>query len=125
MKRRGTGTTRPGLTRGRLIRLFRFLKLVEKSPQKREQIMKRLHLDIRGFYRDLEALRELNIPIDIGKDHRYCLRVTLEEALTRLPFPDPQLTFSDVADLSQGNGPVHEKLRKQWEALTGERMEKT
>jgi hypothetical protein len=72
----------------------------------------------------LEALRELKIPVEIGEDHRYALKGTLEEALSRLPFPDPQLTFSDVADLAQGSGPAHEKLRKQWEAMLGERGEK-
>ncbi|MCS7022371.1 MAG: hypothetical protein NZ703_01955 [Gemmataceae bacterium] len=120
MRRKATRAL-PALSRRRLIRLFRFLKLVEKSALKREQIMKRLQLDIRGFYRDLETLRQLKISIKVGADHRYHLQGTLEEALQHLPFPDPQLTFSEVALLIQGDTPAHNKLRKQWEALVGER----
>lgn len=122
MKRRARSTDRPALSRQRLIRLFRFVKLLERTPLKREHLMKRLHLDVRGFYRDLEALRELGIVVAIGDDHRYSLQIPFGEALKHLPFPTPQLTFSEVAELIQsGSGTTYDKLRKEWETLFGER----
>jgi DNA-binding transcriptional ArsR family regulator len=126
MKRVSQRRVRPVLSSQRLLRLFRFLRLLEHSPCKREQLIKRLQLDIRGFYRDLETLRELGITIEIDKDHRYKLVSTLEEALKLLPYPDPQLTFGEMAELLlHNNTTVLEKLRQQWQNLVGEKIDKT
>lgn len=56
-------------------------------PLTRHQILRKLRIDVRGFYRDLEALRELGVEVVIADDNRYSLAINLEEALARLPSP--------------------------------------
>ena len=50
-----------GLTAERIIRLYRLLRLL-KAPEKREALTRRLRVDVRGFYRDLESLRTPGYP---------------------------------------------------------------
>ncbi len=120
MKRKSPTTEPPTLTRARIIRLYRFLRILSRSAQKREQLMRRLHLDIRGFYRDLVTLRQMNIPVACDDQHRYVLKCSLEDALSHLPFPDPQLSFHDISVLMQGDTPSHVKLRKAFESIVRE-----
>jgi hypothetical protein len=75
--------------------------------------LRRLKLDVRGFYRDLESLRGLGIEIHIGDDTRYALLSNLEDALARLPFPDPGLNFRDVQQLAKGDTAAHRKLKQR------------
>jgi hypothetical protein len=101
-----------GVTSERFTRLYRMVRLLAASPQPRESLAKRLHLDIRGFYRDLEVLRTAGIVVRVAGG-RYGLVGKAEEALTRLPFPDPHLTLGDVRALGKGKSPAHAKLREQ------------
>jgi biotin operon repressor len=101
------------LTAQRAARLYRLLTLLEDGPQTRQQLLRRLKLDIRGFYRDLESLRELGIEIHTSDDNRYGLLSKLEDALARLPFPDPGLNFRDVQQLAKGDTAAHRKLKQR------------
>jgi hypothetical protein len=71
-----------------------------------------MKVDVRGFYRDLELLRDLRIDISLGPDNRYSLPITLDESLARLPFPDPGLSVRDVLQLCNGSTAAHRKLKQ-------------
>jgi predicted DNA-binding transcriptional regulator YafY len=106
------------VTPQRAARLFRLLSLLGNGSQTRVSLLKRLNLDLRGFYRDLEFLRSLGVEYSSG-NHRYCLACDLESALARLPFPDPCLSLKDAMQLSRGSSEAHRKLRKRIESVTG------
>jgi predicted DNA-binding transcriptional regulator YafY len=101
------------LTNQRAARLYRLLCLFGDGPQTRPQILRKLKLDVRGFYRDLEALRGLGIEIVARDDNRYVLDGELDDALSRLPFPDPGLNFRDVQQLAKGDTAAHRKLKQR------------
>jgi hypothetical protein len=109
------------LTNQRAARLYRLLTLLGDGPQTRQQILRRLKLDVRGFYRDLEALRGLNIAVTLGDDNRYALAGDLDDALARLPFPDPGLNFRDVQQLAKGDTAAHRKLKQRISTFLGSR----
>lgn len=101
------------LTAQRAARLYKLLTLLGDGPQTRRFLLTKLKLDIRGFYRDLEALRTLGIEIATGLDNKYVMSVELDEALARLPFPDPGLNVRDALQLCNGSSPAHRKLRQR------------
>ncbi len=109
------------LTNQRAARLYRLLTLLGDGPQTRLQLLRRLKLDVRGFYRDLEALRGLGIEVSAGDDNRYSLIMGLGDALARLPFPDPGLNFRDVQQLAKGDTAAHRKLRQRITTFLGSR----
>jgi predicted DNA-binding transcriptional regulator YafY len=74
--------------------------------------MRRLHLDVRGFYRDLELLRDSGITINL-EARRYRLLDKTANAITRLPFPDPHPTLGEALQLARGRTRAHRKLKKQ------------
>jgi predicted DNA-binding transcriptional regulator YafY len=74
--------------------------------------MQRLHLDVRGFYRDLELLRDSGITIDL-EGRRYRLLEKTATAIARLPFPDPRLTLGEAIQLARGRSQAHRKLQRQ------------
>jgi hypothetical protein len=100
------------LTTARAARLYKLLTLLGDGPQTRRILLARLKIEVRGFYRDLEALRGLRIEIAIGSDNRYALPISLDEALARLPFPDPGLSVRDVLQLCTGSTAAHRKLKQ-------------
>jgi hypothetical protein len=101
------------LTAQRAARLYRLLTLLGDGAQTRQQLLRRLKLDVRGFYRDLESLRGLGIDIHSGDDNRYSLLSNLDDAFARLPFPDPGLNFRDVQQLAKGDTAAHRKLKQR------------
>jgi predicted DNA-binding transcriptional regulator YafY len=101
------------LTAPRAARLYKLLTLLGPGPQTRRFLLTRLKIDIRGFYRDLEALRGLGIEVAAGADNKYSLADTLDAALARLPFPDPGLNVRDALQLASGHTPAHRKLRQR------------
>jgi hypothetical protein len=105
-------TSQSSVSPERAVRLYRLVKLLASSPQGRETLKRRLHLDVRGFYRDLELVRDAGINI-VFLNQRYRLEMSLAEALARLPFPDPLLTLGEVQQLAKGRTAVHRKLKKQ------------
>jgi predicted DNA-binding transcriptional regulator YafY len=98
-------------------RLCRLLRLLARKPQTRNGLSKSLKIGVRGFYRDLEALRLANIDV-LYQDGRYILVNKLEKAVGRLPFPDPGLTLGEAMQLARGRSNAHRKLKKQVEQIT-------
>ena len=106
------------MTLERAARLHRLLTLLGAGPQKRETLVRRLGLGVRGFYRDLDALRRADIEVALEAG-RYALQGDLEEAMERLPFPDPGLTLGEARQLARGRTAAHRKLAAQVNAVTG------
>src|SRR5262245_56078227 len=90
------------LTPQRASRLYRLLMLLAAVPQTRPALLRKLGLDVRGFYRDLEALRGLGIYVEPDPGNKYALLGELDDALSLLPFPDPGLNVRDVQLLAEG-----------------------
>jgi predicted DNA-binding transcriptional regulator YafY len=99
------------MTLERFRRLYRLVQLLAKGPRKREVLIERLGLEVRGFYRDLNRLREAGIRITL-KAGRYGLEENTETALQRLPFPDPYLTLGEAMQLSKGRTTAHRKIKQ-------------
>src|SRR5947209_6346102 len=108
-KKRGTSKLE-AVTAKRAARLYKLLLLLGKGPQKRDALLRRLRLDVRGFYRDLELLHKWGIAVDLT-EHRYILEEDADEAADRLPFPDPRLTLGEVRQLAKGRSKAHRKLQ--------------
>ncbi|HTU89006.1 MAG TPA: hypothetical protein VMF69_02815 [Gemmataceae bacterium] len=98
-----------GVTPERFVRLYRMIKLLVSGAQTRDALARRLRLDVRGFYRDLDLLRSSGVSITLAAG-RYTLEQDAEEALASLPFPDPHLTLGAAKTLAKGRGPVHRAL---------------
>jgi predicted DNA-binding transcriptional regulator YafY len=109
------------ITLERAARLYRLLQMLDKKPQTRPALAKRLRLDLRGFYRDLEFLRSAGIALPLSEG-RYRLEKKLRELLPRIPFPDPGLTLSEAMQLAKGRSPAHAKLRNQIARITRQRV---
>ena len=113
MARKKSELAPAALTPQRAARLYRLMTMLDEGPQTRRRLLSRLKIDIRGFYRDLEALRGLGIDVTTGLDNKYLLVGTLDGALARLPFPDPGLNVRDALQLANGSTPAHRKLRQR------------
>jgi predicted DNA-binding transcriptional regulator YafY len=98
------------VTAERAARVYRLLMLLSTGPHTRSVLTRRLGLDVRGFYRDLELLREAGIGVEL-EHRRYALRESLAGAVARLPFPDPHLTIGEASQLAKGRGQVHRKIK--------------
>jgi len=104
------------VTADRAARLYRLLNLLGKTAQTRAALTRRLGLGVRGFYRDLEVLRAVNIALDLVNG-RYVLLENLSEAIERLPFPDPGLTLGEARMLAKGRSRAHRKLKEQLDSI--------
>lgn len=110
--KRGSPRDFKAVTAERAARVYRLLKLLGAGPQARATLVRRLHLDVRGFYRDLELLRTARIEVPL-RNQRYTLVGGVKEAIARLPFPDPHLTLGEARELAKGRTPAHRKLKSQ------------
>jgi predicted DNA-binding transcriptional regulator YafY len=97
------------VTVDRFVRLYRMVKLLASGPQTRETMMRRLRLDVRGFYRDLDLLRSCGVSIALATG-RYTLEQDAKDALALLPFPHPRLTLGAAQTLAKGHSPAHRAL---------------
>jgi predicted DNA-binding transcriptional regulator YafY len=88
-----------------------------KKPQSRDVLAKALGHGIRGFYRDLVALRQAKIKVQLTDGH-YILLGKLSEAIAQLPFPDPGLTLGEATELSKGRSKAHRKLKQLVDQIT-------
>jgi predicted DNA-binding transcriptional regulator YafY len=113
MARKKVGPPPAALTAQRAARLYKLLTLLGEGPQTRRLLLNRLKLDVRGFYRDLETLRGFAIDVSPGFDTRYALTGVVDDALAKLPFPDPGLNVRDALQLSNGTSPAHRRLRQR------------
>ena len=100
---------KPTVTVERAARLYQMLTILAKGAQTRGALARRLGLDVRGFYRDLELLRTVGIVVETDA-RRYRLRGEVAEAIDLLPLPDPHLTLGEAATLARGRKPAHRKL---------------
>jgi predicted DNA-binding transcriptional regulator YafY len=98
-----------GVTPERFVRLYRMVKLLTGSAQTRETLARRLKLDVRGFYRDLDLLRSSGVSVTLVAG-RYTLEQDADDALALLPFPDPHLTLGAAKTLAKGRSPIHRAL---------------
>jgi len=109
-KQSGAGTTgERSVTLERAVRLYRLLELLTAGPQTRGLLMRRLKLDVRGFYRDLEMLRSAGISVRM-QNRRYSVE-EVEKAINRLPMPDPHLTLGEARQLAKGRTRAHRQLQ--------------
>ncbi len=109
-KSKGTTISQASVSLERATRLYRLVELLGDGPRTRAQILSKLKIDIRTFYRDLELLRDCHI--DVALDSRkYALVPNVKDALLVLPFPDPCLTLGDAQVLAKGRSKIHQKLR--------------
>ncbi len=92
------------------------LKLLSTGPQTRAGLVRRLRLGVRGFYRDLEVLRSVNIVIHLSKG-KYFLEEDADKAITRLPFPDPLLSLGEARQIAKGRSAAHKKVRELLEQI--------
>jgi predicted DNA-binding transcriptional regulator YafY len=107
----------PPVTARRAARLYRLLQLLGKKPQPRDVLAQALGHGVRGFYRDLVALRKAKIRVQL-KEGRYVLASKLQDAVAQLPFPDPGLTLGEAAELCKGRSKAHRKLKKLVDQIT-------
>ncbi|AWM35751.1 hypothetical protein GobsT_65560 [Gemmata obscuriglobus] len=113
MGRKKVGAAAVSLTSPRAARLYRLITLLGTGPQTRAALLRRLKLDVRGFYRDLEALRTLGIEVAAGDDTKYAMAGAVDDALAKLPFPDPGLNVRDALQLANGSTAAHRKLKQR------------
>jgi hypothetical protein len=113
-----SGPAAKAVTAERAGRLYRLLQLVAEKAQTRDALRRRLRLDVRGFYRDLELLRAAGVDLPLV-NRRYVLQEKLADVLARLPFPDPHLTLGEAAQLAKGRTRAHRKLKEQIALIEG------
>jgi predicted DNA-binding transcriptional regulator YafY len=94
----------------RAARLHRLVEFLGGGPRTRQIILKKLKIDIRTFYRDLELLRDCKIEVSL-EARKYALVMFAKDALLMLPFPDPCLTLGEAQQLAKGRSKIHQKLR--------------
>ncbi len=111
MKRSATNRRRPAvhITLARAARLHHLVMLLAEAPSTREQILKTLEIGLRTFYRELELLKRSGVKVQ-HKDKTYILQGTAAQAEGRLPFPDPQLSFAEMAELARCPGEAGQRL---------------
>jgi hypothetical protein len=97
------------ITLQRAARLHRLVRVLATSPQNRASLLSDLRIGLRTFYRELELLKRCGVKIR-HKNKLYDLVPTAAEALGRLPFPDPQLSFAEMAELAQCPCPAGKRL---------------
>lgn len=100
------------VTPERAARLYRLLQVLRDGPQTRGTLMRRLRLDIRGFYRDLDTLRKAGVEVQLN-GRRYQLAGRTADAVLLLPFPDPHLTLGEALILARGRTRAHRLLKQQ------------
>jgi biotin operon repressor len=109
--------TRVKISGERAGRLYKLLKLLSSNSLARTQLLRKLNVGMRTFYRDVDLLRECGVSIET-EEGGYSLHGSFEQALAHLPYPDPELTFGDVVTLMKGRSSSHQRLRKQFTQLT-------
>ena len=63
-------------------------------------VLTELRIGVRTFYREWELLRRCGVKVR-QRSRLYSLLTTAEQAEGRLPFPDPQLSFAEMAELAR------------------------
>jgi len=117
-KKRVTAPPAPkSVSLDRASRLYKLIKLLDMGPKSRAVLLRKLKIDIRTFYRDLELLRECRIAVTLER-RMYELAQDAGKALAALPFPDPGLTLGEAKLLARGRTAIHAKLRRLLAAIS-------
>ena len=114
----GQNSEKPTVTVERAARLYQMLTILGRGAQARGALARRLGLDVRGFYRDLELLRTVGIIVETDS-RRYRLRGPVEVAIDLLPLPDPRLTLGEASSLAKGRKPAQRKLAAHLSRILG------
>ena len=111
MKRPANPRRRPlvQITLGRASRLYQLVAMLESGPMSRESLLDRFSMGLRTFYRELDLLKKCGIKVH-REGKTYELRSSMAEAEARLPFPDPQLSFAEMAELARLPGEAAGRL---------------
>jgi hypothetical protein len=96
--------------------LYHLLHSLGSASRTRDWLTSELNLDVRGFYRDLEFLRGVGIGVSLAAGG-YVLDQEVEDAVARLPLPDPHLTFGEARQLVRGRSAAHRRLQEQIKSL--------
>jgi biotin operon repressor len=113
-----TADEKSPITRDRAVRVCKMLTLLSDGPKRRETLIKKLKLNERGFYRELELLRAHGITVD-PDGSRYHLLCDLDSALAKLPVPDLKLNIREALILAKGPTSAHRKLQSHLNHLLG------
>ena len=104
------------ITLGRAARLHKLVRLLAESPRTRDAVLSLLGIGLRTFYRELELLNRCGVKVQF-KNKSYTLLSTAEQAEGRLPFPDPQLSFAEMAELSRYPGEAAQRLARMLDSV--------
>jgi hypothetical protein len=110
----------PHVTAQRAGRLCRLITLLGSGSHSRDVVLRKLKIDLRGFYRDLELLRSRGVMVTV-EGTKYALDGDIDTALSKLPVPDPMLNVRDALVLARGNTDAHRRFRRRLDALLGDR----
>ena len=88
-----------------------------ETPRSRDAVLAELRIGLRTFYRELELLKKCGVKIQ-QKERSYRLMGTAEEAEGKLPFPDPQLSFAEMSELSRCSGEAAARLKMLLASVT-------
>jgi predicted DNA-binding transcriptional regulator YafY len=102
MSNPGHARRRPAvhITLQRAARLHRMVRYLTETSRTRNSILSYLRIGLRTFYRELDLLKKCGVRIRL-RAKLYNLVPTFAEAEGRLPFPDPQLSFAEMAELAR------------------------
>jgi predicted DNA-binding transcriptional regulator YafY len=118
MKRPATQRRRPvvQITLARASRLYRLVTMLQAQATSRDALLESLAIGLRTFYRELDLLKKCGIKVK-REGKNYILRSTMVEAEARLPFPDPQLSFAEMAELARHPGDVARRLDEIYKSV--------
>ncbi|HEV3168171.1 MAG TPA: hypothetical protein VGZ22_29475 [Isosphaeraceae bacterium] len=121
MARPANNKRRPAvhITLGRAARLHRLVSILAQRPHRRDELLMKLDIGLRTFYRELELLKRCGVKIKLTKK-TYTLLTTAEQAEGRLPFPDPQLSFAEMAELARGPGEAAKRLAQLLDSVVNQ-----
>jgi hypothetical protein len=108
------------ITLPRAARLHRLVRFLAEKPQVRSAILSELRIGLRTFYRELDLLNRCGVKVR-HKLKLYHLVPSATEAEGRLPFPDPQLSFAEMAELAQCPCPAGARLAELLAAVINPR----
>ena len=111
MRRSSSHRRRPTvpITSPRAARLYRLVHFLAEAPRNRPAVVSELQIGVRTFYRELQVLKRCGVKVR-QRSKLYVLMATAEEAEGRLPLPDPQLSFAEMAELARCNCPAGRRL---------------
>jgi len=88
-----------------------------ETPRNRASILSDLRIGLRTFYREMELLKRCGVKVR-HRTKQYLLLATAEQAEGRLPFPDPELSFAEMAELARCDCPAGARLAALLTAVT-------